>query len=145
MAAVVAVIAFILWVKYVSDVGASRAGADTDGLNHTPMAAAVTAAPFAAAAVLMIMLMSRSGGISTTMLLILILAAALACLAVFFAVKRKYLFCATMIMTGDAVFCAVILTGGLGLGMLPFLILLIIGIAAAVLLNRRIHFLEDAG
>ena len=145
MAAVVAVIAFILWIKYVSDVRSSHDSADTDGLNHPPMAAAVTAAPFAAAAVIMIMLMSMSGGIPPIPLRVLILAAALACLAVFFAVKRKDLFCATMIMTGDAVFCAVILTGGLGLGRLPFLILFIIGIAATILLNRRIHFLEDAG
>ena len=145
MAAVVAVIAFILWIKYVSDVRSSHDSADTDGLNHPPMAAAVTAAPFAAAAVIMIMLMSMSGGIPPIPLRVLILAAALACLAVFFAVKRKDLFCATMIMTGDAVFCAVILTGGLGLGRLPFLILFIIGIAATILLNRRIHFMEDAG
>ena len=141
MAAVVAVIAFILWIKYVSDMRNGRAGAATDGLNHPPMAAAVTAAPFAA----MIVLMSVKGFIIKAFLLVLILAAAFACLAVYAAVKGKHLFCATMIMAGDAVFCAVILTGGLELGMLPFLILLIIGIAATILLNRRIHFLEDAG
>ena len=141
MAAVVAVIAFILWIKYVSDMRNGRAGAATDGLNHPPMAAAVTAAPFAA----MIVLMSVKGFIIKAFLLVLIFAAAFACLAVYAAVKGKHLFCATMIMTGDAVFCAVILTGGLGLGRLPFLILFIIGIAATILLNRRIHFLEDAG
>ena len=142
MAAVVAVIAFILWIKYVSDMRNGRAGAATDGLNHPPMAAAVTAAPFAAAAVLMIVRMSVKGGIIKAFLLVLILAAAFACLAVYAAVKGKHLFCATMIMAGDAIFFAGILAERY-MGMVGFLILLIIGIAAAVLLNRRINFLEN--
>ncbi len=139
MAAAVAVIAFLLWLQYVSNVKNGLADARTDGLNYPPMAAAVTAAPFAAAAVASILVM---GFYNTRMRFVLILAIPLVCISVFFAFRKLYTFCATTIMAAEAVISVVLFVGRYEAGMAGFLILLIIGIAVTVFLNRWIDRLE---